>query len=73
MDQVAVEALLRTISSYRADVGSLTVVIVAFRIVTFKTMNKIMTLRKDGTMGPVGTHEEILNQHPDSAYSRYCR
>jgi ABC-type multidrug transport system fused ATPase/permease subunit len=72
MDQAAVEALLRTISSYRETVGGLTVVIVAFRIVTFKTMNKIITLRKDGTMGPVGTHEDIMNQYPDSAYAKYC-
>jgi ATP-binding cassette subfamily B protein len=60
MDQAAVDALLRTIRAYRADVGNLTVVMVAFRIVTFKTMDKIATLRKDGTIGPVGTHEELL-------------
>lgn len=44
MDQTAVEALLNTIKSYRDSGKSLTVVIVAFRIITFKTMDKIVVL-----------------------------
>ena len=60
MGQSAVESLLKTIDSYRKNQGHLTVVIVAFRIVTFKTMDKIITLQKDGSIGPVGTHEELL-------------
>lgn len=44
MDQAAVKALLAKIDSYRNEVGSLTVIIVAFRIITFKTMDKIVIL-----------------------------
>lgn len=60
MDQAAVEALLNKIRSYREKVGELTVVIVAFRIITFKTMDKIVILQRDGTKGPVGNHEDLL-------------
>lgn len=61
------------ITKYRASEGSLTVVIVAFRIITFKTMDKIVILQKGGGVGAVGTHEEILEDHPDSAYAKYCK
>ena len=73
MDQKAVEALLRTIKSYREKNGNLTVVMVAFRIITFKTMDKIIVLQRDGTKGPVGTHEDLLTMHPNCAYSQYCK
>ena len=51
----------------------MTVVIVAFRIVTFKTMDKIIVLQRDGTKGPVGTHEDLISMYPNCAYSQYCK
>lgn len=36
-------------------------------------MDKIVILQKDGTKGEVGTHEELLQLYPDSAYSKYCK
>lgn len=47
--------------------------IVAFRIITFKTMDKIVVLQRDGTKGPVGTHEELISMEPHCAYSQYCK
>jgi len=73
MDKSGVEALLDMISKYRTSEGSLTVVIVAFRIVTFKTMDKIVILQKGGGVGAVGTHEEIMSDHPDGVYAKYCK
>ena len=33
----------------------------------------LVILQKGGGVGAVGTHEEIMRDHPDGVYAKYCK
>jgi ABC-type multidrug transport system fused ATPase/permease subunit len=62
--------LLKRIDDYRATT-SLTVVIVAFRIYTFKKCDTIVVMKQNGSVDHTGTHDELMAGQ-ESDYTKYC-
>lgn len=71
MDQDSVTKMLEAITAYR-ETSPLTVIIVAFRISTFKQLDNIICMDPAGKVLHTGTHDEIYSTYADSPYTEYC-
>jgi ABC-type multidrug transport system fused ATPase/permease subunit len=71
MEQKFIDKVFKCIEDYRAAGNLLTVVIVPFRIGSFKRCDCIVVQNKDGSVNKTGTHDSLMSDSTE--YSDYCK
>lgn len=62
----------KAIDEMRKELGNVTTIVIAHRLSTVRSADKIMVMKK-GKLIEQGTHDELLSQFPDGGYAKLVR
>lgn len=70
LDKVNEKAVQDAIQNYRKSSGDITIVVIAHRLSTIIDADKIVVV-KDGKLVEMGTHSQLLQDHPQGTYAGF--
>lgn len=72
LDKVNEKAIQEAIDNYRKVTGNITIIVIAHRLSTIKDADKIVVINY-GKLVEMGTHQELLDNHPGGVYDGFCK
>lgn len=72
LDKVNEAEVLRAIEGMKKELGTVTSIVIAHRLSTVRNADTIIVLKK-GRKTEEGSHEELLQNHPNGTYAKLVR